>query len=166
MTALPTDALGEEAQPVRGLKIAYVANRVDESSRFLPFYVLLPNEVARDAQVSLDGGAAGRFLTWKYKPGQRMRVQVPVESYEDAIVLPIDAVAEAGAERFVFVENGASFDRRPVRVAYRDSESVVIVDDGSVLPGEAVAVTGAHQLQMALKNAAGGGIDPHAGHNH
>ena len=29
-----------------------------------------------------------------------------------------------------------------------------------------VAFTGAHQLQMALKNKAGGGVDPHAGHNH
>ena len=49
-----------------------------------------------------------------------MRVRVPVETYRDAIVLPVAAVAEAGAERFVFVENGATFERRPVRVEYRD----------------------------------------------
>jgi len=29
-----------------------------------------------------------------------------------------------------------------------------------------VARTGAHQMLMALKNKSGGGVDPHAGHNH
>ena len=166
ITALPTDSLGPDADPVRGLEIAYVGSRVDGASRALPFYVLLPNEVVRDDRVSSEGGAAGRFISWKYRPGQRMRLRVPVETYEDVIVLPVAAVAEAGAERFVFVENGATFERRPVRVEYRDAYSVVVADDGSLLPGETVAVTAAHQLQMALKNAAGGGADPHAGHNH
>ena len=161
VTALPTDSLGPDAEPIAGLEITYAANRVDEVTRAAPFYVLLPNEVVRDAETT-----SGRFLTWRYKPGQRFRLRVPVESYENVIVLPVEAIAEAGAERFAFVENGATFERRPVRVEYRDADSVVIADDGSLLPGETVAVTAAHQLQMALKNAAGGGIDPHAGHNH
>jgi hypothetical protein len=29
-----------------------------------------------------------------------------------------------------------------------------------------VAGRGAYQMNLALKNQAGGGIDPHAGHNH
>ena len=161
VTALPTDGLGPDAEPIAGLEIIYAANRVDEVTRAAPFYVLLPNEVVRDAETS-----SGRFLTWRYKLGQRFRLRVPIEPYENVIVLPVEAVAEAGAERFAFVENGATFERRPVRVEYRDADSVVIADDGSLLPGETVAVTAAHQLQMALKNAAGGGIDPHAGHNH
>ncbi|NNJ25668.1 efflux RND transporter periplasmic adaptor subunit [Alienimonas chondri] len=163
VTALPTDNLAGPSDPVTGLEIAYVANRVGADSRVLPFYVLLPNEIVSDGRDQANGG---RFLTWKYKPGQRMRLRVPVETYEEAIVLPIEAVAEAGAERFAFVENGATFERRPVHVVYRDAESVVVADDGSLLPGESVAVSAAHQLQMALKNAAGGAIDPHAGHNH
>ncbi|MFH5804643.1 efflux RND transporter periplasmic adaptor subunit [Alienimonas sp. DA493] len=163
VTALPTDNLAGASDPVTGLEIAYVANRVGADSRVLPFYVLLPNEIVSDARA---GREDARFLTWKYKPGQRMRLRVPVETYAEAIVLPIEAVAEAGAERFAFVENGATFERRPVHVVYRDAESVVVADDGSLLPGESVAVSAAHQLQMALKNAAGGAIDPHAGHNH
>ena len=166
ITALPTDSLGPDAEPIRGLEVAYVGSRVDGASRALPFYVLLPNEVVRDDRVSSAAGPAGRFISWKYRPGQRMRLRVPVETFENIIVLPVAAVAEAGAERFVFVENGATFERRPVRVEYRDADSVVVADDGSLLPGETVAVTAAHQLQMALKNAAGGGADPHAGHNH
>ena len=161
VAALPADALGADADPVAGLKIAHVANRVGEHSRAVPFYVLLPNEVVRD-----DATDAGRFLTWRYKPGQRMRLRIPVETYEGAIVLPVGAVAESGADRFAFVENGAVLERRPVRVTYRDAAHVVVADDGSLLPGETVAVTAAHQLQMALRNAAGGAPDPHAGHDH
>ena len=64
-----------------------------------------------------------------------------------------------------------SAERRPFRppgvhVEYRDRFSVVIANDGSLFPGDVVATCGAQQLQLALKNKAGGGIDPHAGHNH
>jgi len=43
---------------------------------------------------------------------------------------------------------------------------VVIANDGSLFSGDAIALSGAHQMQVALKNKAGGGVDPHAGHNH
>jgi hypothetical protein len=42
----------------------------------------------------------------------------------------------------------------------------VIESDGTLFPGDVVAVSGAYQMQLALKNKAGGGVDPHAGHNH
>jgi hypothetical protein len=43
---------------------------------------------------------------------------------------------------------------------------VVVANDGSIFPGDYVALSGAQQMQIALKNKAGGAIDPHAGHNH
>ena len=81
-------------------------------------------------------------------------------------MLPIDAVAQEGAEFYVFLENGDHFDRVPVHVEYSDQYSVVIANDGSLFSGDAIALSGAHQMQVALKNKAGGGVDPHAGHNH
>ena len=33
-------------------------------------------------------------------------------------------------------------------------------------PGDVVAARGAYQMHLALKNQAGGGVDPHAGHSH
>jgi cobalt-zinc-cadmium efflux system membrane fusion protein len=51
-------------------------------------------------------------------------------------------------------------------VEYRDTMSVVVANDGSIFPGTPIAISGAQQLQMALKNKSGGAIDPHAGHNH
>ncbi|HBN79748.1 MAG TPA: secretion protein HlyD, partial [Planctomycetaceae bacterium] len=107
-----------------------------------------------------------RYIEWQFLPGQRLQLRVPTEELPDQIVLPVDAIAREGAESFLFQQNGNHFDRIPVHVKYRDQYSVVIANDGSIFPGDVVAMRGAHQMQMALKNKAGGGVDPHAGHNH
>jgi multidrug efflux pump subunit AcrA (membrane-fusion protein) len=107
-----------------------------------------------------------RFINWRFKPGQRTQLRVPVEEWTERIVLPAEAVAQDGAETYVFQQNGDHFDRRPVQVEYRDLTAVVIARDGSLFPGERVALSGAQQMLMALKNKSGGGIDPHAGHTH
>lgn len=95
-----------------------------------------------------------------------MRLCVPVETWTDQIVLPVEAIADDGVETYVFVQNGDHFDRQAVHVRYRDQQYAVIANDGSLFPGDTVALNSAHQLQMALKNKAGGGVDPHAGHSH
>jgi len=124
--------------------------------------VLLPNEKQRD-----DKQADGRrFIGWRYRPGQRVQLQIPVQTMDSRIVLPIEAVAQDGVETYVFVPNGDNLDRRCVHVEYRDTQWAVIANDGSLFPGDMVAISAAQQLQLALKNKAGGGIDPHAGHNH
>ncbi len=147
---------------ISGLKIAYLNNQVEPDSRAFNFFVNLPNKIVGDAKLS----NGHRFLTWQFKPGQRMQLRVPVEKIEKQIVLPVDAIASSGAERYVFQENGDHFDRIPVHVIYQDQIWAVIENDGSIFPGDIVAYTGAHQMQMALNNKAGGAVDPHAGHNH
>jgi len=124
--------------------------------------VNLPNEIIRDRVNNRDQ----RFISWKYRPGQRLKLHVPVEEWENEIVVPVEAVAHEGAEYYVFQENGDHFDRVAVHVKYRDRTSVVIANDGSIFPGDVIAMRGAHQMQMALKNKAGGAVDPHAGHTH
>jgi hypothetical protein len=128
----------------------------------LSFFVNLPNEIVQDE--TNDEGQ--RFVSWRYRVGERLELRVPVEEWPQQLVVPVDAVAREGAESYVFQENGDHFDRVPVHVKYRDQKSVVIANDGSLYPGDVIAMRGAHQLQMALKNKAGGGVDPHAGHNH
>ncbi|GIW98899.1 MAG: hemolysin D [Pirellulaceae bacterium] len=150
------------AEVIDGLKIAYVDNDVDPDSRALYFYIPLTNAIVLENR-SPEGH---RFVTWRYKPGQRMQVHVPVQRWENRIVLPIEAVAQDGIEHYVFQQNGDHFDRIAVHVEYQDRFSVVIANDGSLSPGDVVAIKAAQQLQMALKNKAGGGVDPHAGHNH
>lgn len=147
---------------VENLELVYSASEIDAEARSLSFFVRLPNEVARE--VPSPNGQ--RFLEWKYRPGQRLQLLVPVEEWENQIVLPVEAIAREGAESFVFQQNGDHFDRVSVRVAYRDSAHVVVANDGSIFPGDVIALRGAHQMQMALKNKSGGGVDPHAGHSH
>lgn len=146
---------------VEQLEIAFLANEVDATSRTLHFYVRLPNEITTDRRKDSRG-----YVEWKYLPGQRLQLRVPVEEWPEQIVLPVDAVAREGAEYFAFQQNGKHFDRVPVHVKFRDQYSVVIANDGSLFPGDLVARLGAHQMQMALKNKSGGAVDPHAGHNH
>ncbi|MBD3674793.1 MAG: efflux RND transporter periplasmic adaptor subunit [Planctomycetaceae bacterium] len=149
-------------QEVENLPFAYIANRVDQNSRTLSFFVDLPNKIVRDEANS----QGQRFLSWKYRPGQRLQLLVPIEEWKNQFVLPVDAVTQEGAESFVFQQNGEHFDRIPVHVKYKDQRSAVIENDGSLFPGDIVARRGAHQMQMALKNKSGGGVDPHAGHSH
>lgn len=155
-----TESDSGDADFVRGLHILYVADTVDAQSRAFHFYVRLPNALAHDS------GGEPRFISWRFKPGQRLKLMIPVETWPKSIVLPAEAVVQDGPESFVFQRFGDHFDRRPVRVEYRDPYSVVIANDGALKLGDVVAESGAEQLQLALKNRSGGAIDPHAGHNH
>jgi multidrug efflux pump subunit AcrA (membrane-fusion protein) len=152
----------ETEQVIENLELAFVGNSIDPESRAMFFYVDLPNEILRD-ETNIE---KQRFVSWRFRPGQRLQVRVPVEEWVDQIVLPVDAVVKDGADWFVFQQNGDHFDRIGVHVKYRDQSSVVIDNDGSIYPGDVVARKSAHQMQMAIKKKSGGGADPHAGHNH
>jgi multidrug efflux pump subunit AcrA (membrane-fusion protein) len=156
------ETAGSKPEEVCNLRILYLANKVDATSRLFPFYATLPNEVARDDRTS-DGR---RYIGWRFRPGQRLQLKVPVETWKERIVLPVEAVVQDGPESYVFREDGDHFHRCPVQVAYRDQFSVVLADGNDIWPGDRLAMNSAQQLQVALKNKSGGAIDPHAGHNH
>jgi multidrug efflux pump subunit AcrA (membrane-fusion protein) len=161
-----TAVLQDRAQDplvIPGLDIVYVSNKVDPETRAFYFYVELPNIPLRD--VVRDGH---RFVSWRHKPGQRLELLVPIERWTDQIVLPVGAVAEEGPETFVFVKKGKRFIRRSVHIAHRRQHQAVLENDGSLRAGELVAVTSAHQLQMALQQSTNQeqGGDQHHGHVH
>jgi multidrug efflux pump subunit AcrA (membrane-fusion protein) len=161
VTAL-LDTPSTERERLKDLRILYLSGKVDQDTRTLHFYVTLPNAIEQES--TLEGSR--QFFSWRFRPGQRMQLLIPVESLPDRIVLPIDAVAFDGPEAYLFTPNGNHFDRRPVHVEYRDSLWAVVANDGSVFPGDQVALSGAQQLQLAIESKSGGPIDPHAGHNH
>jgi len=175
----------EPGKPREKLQIEYLSTEVDRESRAFHFYVRLPNEQLRSApsagskeKLASSEPGPDAVVGWRYKPGQRVDVLVPVEQWNDRIVLPIDAAVRDGAEWYVFRQNGdRHFDRQPVQVEYHDQRNVVVANDGSLLPAvvgtdgstqprDIVAGSGAYQMLLALKNKSGGGADPHAGHNH
>lgn len=156
-----TSEESDDTATLKGLSILYIADKVDAESRTFAFFLHLKNEVLRDTIV--DGH---RFVNWRFKPGQRVQLKVPIQKWQNQIVVPVSAITQDGVETYVFVSFNKKFTRRPVHVAYRDRTSAVILNDGSLFRNETIAATGAAQMQMALKNKVAGPIDPHAGHNH
>lgn len=156
------DAGDSRRHEVSGLRILYVENQVETASRALKFYLRLPNELIRNELTE----AGQRFVGWRYKPGQRVEVLVPIQRWPDRLVVPVESVVQEGAESYVYQQIGGHFDRRTVRVEHRDQRFAVIENDGTLFPGDVVAAKGAYQIHLALKNKAGGGADPHAGHHH
>jgi cobalt-zinc-cadmium efflux system membrane fusion protein len=153
---------GAPKAEVTGLEVLYVADQIDPESRAFKIYLRLPNRIALDKSTP----TGKRFIEWVYKPGQRMQLRVPVETWENQLVLPTTAVVDEGAEAYVYQQNGDHFEQVSVHVLHRDQDSVVIANDGTLFRGDVIAGNGAYQMHLALKNQSGGGIDPHAGHNH
>ena len=98
-----------------------------------------------------------RSRIWRYRPGQRVRLFIPVEEFRDVFVLPRNAVAHDGLESYVFRQNGDVFERRPVRVMYEDRRVTLVANDGSISPGHNLAINNAAALNRSLKTQAGEG---------
>lgn len=153
----------DESPVIRdGLSILYSDNVVEPDSRTIRFYIPLPNELIRD-QPSSNGLA---YRSWRFKPGQRVKLMLPVEHSLKQIILPSEAVVKEGAESFVFRANGSRLERVPVRLSHLDSQDAVIKSGGSLAAGDVVARNQAYQLELALKNAQSGRTSGHGGHDH
>jgi biotin carboxyl carrier protein len=140
-------------------EIRHLANTVDSSSRTFDFFVPLVNQ---SRSYTKDGRI---FVVWRFRPGQRVRLHVPVEELEDVIVLPAAGVVREGPEAYVFRQNCDLFDRRPVRVLHEDRLNVVIANDGSVAPGWYLAQGSAASLNRVLKAQSAAGV-PVGAHVH
>jgi multidrug efflux pump subunit AcrA (membrane-fusion protein) len=132
--------------------IHHLSNVVDPAARTFDFYLPLENE---SRAYQKDGKI---YLVWRFRPGQRVRLLVPVEELKDVIVMPAGAVVREGPEAFVFQQNGDLFQRRPVQILYEDRLHVVLVNDGSLTAGMYLAQSSAASLNRILKaqNSAGG----------
>ena len=169
------------------LELLRVDNHVDEETQLVKFYLELPNAVTRKRR------AEGRlFEQWRFRPGQRLHLRLPVEHWQNQLTLPVEAVVVEGPNVFVFAEHhheedssgstpedlavdvGGQTDHDedgvfielepvPVRLLYRDDKTVVIADDGQILRDEPVALNNAYKLYLAMKMQAGGGDH---GHHH
>lgn len=141
------------------LRIRHLASTVDPVSRTFGFYLPLVNQ---SRSYEKDGRT---FLIWRYRPGQRVRLLVPVEEFRNVLVLPTGAVVKEGPEAWVFRQNGDFFERRSVRVLFEDRRQIVISTDGGVAPGHYVAQNAAAALQRVLKAQLAGGDHEHDHHH-
>jgi biotin carboxyl carrier protein len=142
-------------------RILYLGNRVDPASQTVPVYLPLVNQFREHP------GEGRVFRVWRFRPGQRVRLEVPLEEFTRVFVLPIEAVVREGPEVYAFRQNGEAFDRKPVHVMHQDRRNVVIANDGSLFEGNVVAINAASQLNRALKaKSAGGEEHGHEHHHH
>lgn len=132
--------------------IRHLANSIDTQSRTFDFFVPLENQ-SRDYQ---QGGQT--FVVWRFRPGQRVRLHVPVAERNDVLVLPSEAVVREGPEAYVFQQNGDLFNRIPVHVLHEDRRNIVLANDGSVKPGAYLAQSAAASLNRVLKAQAASGM--------
>ncbi len=135
-------------------RIRHLANSIDTASRTFDFFVPLTNQ-SRDYES--DGQT---FVVWRFRPGQRVRLHVPVEKLDSVIVLPSEAVVREGPEAFVFRQNGDLFNRISVQVLHEDRLNIVLANDGSIRPGLFFAQNAAASLNRVLKAQASSGVQP------
>lgn len=134
------------------LEIRHLANSIDSTSRTFNFFIPLSNQsrvYEKDNQT---------FIVWRFRPGQRVRLQVPVEELRDVLILPSSAVVREGPEAYVFQQNGDLFNRLAVHVLHEDRLQVVVANDGSVKPGLYLAQSSAASLNRVLKAQAASGV--------
>ena len=136
----------------QAFEIRYLSNSIDEQSRTFDFFIPLANQ-SRTYEKSGE-----TFVVWRFRPGQRIRLHVPVEELTDVLVLPSAAIVREGPEAYVFQQNGDLFNRIPVQVLQEDRLNIVVANDGSVTPGLYLAQSAAASLNRVLKAQAASGM--------
>jgi cobalt-zinc-cadmium efflux system membrane fusion protein len=148
------------------LVVHHLANQLDPAARTFAFYLPLDNQRRSFKREDKT------YFVWRYRPGQRVRLRVPVEKLVTLgsdgktevlpFVLPAGAVVREGGEAFAFVQSGDVFIRKTVRVLYEDRRDVVIANDGSLTEADFVVRNNATAINRALKAAS---AEDH-GHDH
>ncbi len=134
------------------LEIRHLANAINPETRTFNFFISLQNQSRaynKDNQT---------FIVWRFRPGQRVRLQVPVEELKNVLVLPSAAIVREGPEAYVFQQNGDLFNRLPVHVLHEGRLQTVLANDGSVKAGLYLAQSAAASLNRVLKAQAASGI--------
>lgn len=148
------DAPSSWPESAQDFSIRHLSNTVDVDARTFDFFISLTNQHKRYER---DGES---FLVWRYRPGQRVRIEVPVEKLEKVFVFPVNAVVKEGGEAFVYQQNGDLFKQLSVHVLYQDRLHVVVADDGTITSGTFIVQNVAASVRRVLKSQASSGHQP------
>lgn len=107
-------------------QVTYIANELDPIKRTLSLWVSVENEE--------------EIL----KPEYFAKLSLVTEQSKDTITVPIEAVIDDGAEKFVFVKNGNRFVRQDVVTGIKNDRFVEITD--GLYPGDQVVTDGNRQI--------------------
>jgi hypothetical protein len=70
---------------------------------------------------------------------------------ENPVRVPSDALILVGDQHYLFEQNGASFQRVPVRIAELGTDGVEVV--GKIRAGDKIVIDGALYLEQLLESA-------------
>ena len=158
--ALPITVEFAEDAPERwptmkqSFRIRHLSNAIDTKSRTFGFFIPLSNQ-SRSYKKGNE-----TFMVWRFRPGQRVRLHVPVEKFDNVLVLPATAIVREGPEAYLFQQNGLIFQRRTVRLLHEDRLNVVIANDGSIPNGAYIARNAAASLNRVLRAQSSSGDKP------
>lgn len=107
-------------------KVTFVASELDPMKRTLHFWVSVDNE--------------DRLL----KPELFANVALIVEHSKEVLTVPVEAIIDDGAEKFVFVKNGNQFVRQDIATGVSDDRYIEITD--GLYPGDQVVTDGNRQI--------------------
>lgn len=74
----------------------------------------------------------------RVRPGMTANLSIPVASSDNAVAVPLAAVFTEQGDRFAYVKNGGSFERRSIRIGIADFEYAEVLD--GLQPGETVSL--------------------------
>lgn len=131
----------------QSFRIQHLANTINPDTRTFAFLMRLDNQ---SRVVEQDGVTQ---MLWRFRPGQKVRLQIRVEKFENVFVLPAEAIAREGADVYVFTQNVNTFERKPVRLILQDRRHAVIANDGSLIPGAFVVQRAAAQLNRMARTS-------------
>ena len=135
-------------------QIRHLSNTIDSATRTFDFFVPLINQ---SRNYDKDGKT---FVVWRFRPGQRTRIAVPVEKFTNVFVLPTEAVVKEGPEAYVYRQNGDLFSQISVRIVYEDRSNIVLANDRSITPGTFLVQNSAASLRRVLKAQSASGQQP------
>lgn len=125
--------------------IRSVGNTLDPATRTFSFFIPLTNQAKPYRR------GEKTYLSWRFRPGQKVRVQAPVGVLSNVIVLPVTAVVREGANAYVFRKNGEVFDRKAIAVVAEDRLNVAITPGNGIEDGVYVLQNNAAAVNRALK---------------
>jgi multidrug efflux pump subunit AcrA (membrane-fusion protein) len=135
-------------------QIRHFSNTIDVETRTFDFFVPLRNQLRTYEKEGT------QFLVWRFRPGQRTRIEVPVQKFTNVFVVPSEAAVREGPDAFVYRQNGDLFNQIAVHVLHEDRRNIVIANDGSITPGTYLAQNAAASLRRVLKSQSASGMQP------
>jgi hypothetical protein len=154
-----------EQRRVDGLSIRSVEGALDGEDRTTHFFVPLPN--TKVAEKLVDGV---RYVDWQHRAGARVQVLVGTDAVGERLVIPASALVSEGGATLAYVKHGDHYEPVELTVERVEARRAIIPPGGGLQPGDQVVITGALQVHLAHKQAAGGEEasdgGAHHGHSH